>query len=155
MRRLIYHSTATFAEDANPNTVIRDILRAAQRNNTPIGVTGMLMYEDGVFIQLLEGPREAVTQIFLQLANDPRHTKLAIDECAAITERSFDGFSLGYISQQHGDLRARLLGYLQRAAQPKNLTVEHQSQTDILNAIGRARLRAERRARRAERILRG
>jgi hypothetical protein len=49
-------------------------------NNKELGVTGVLMTSGGVFFQILEGPAEAVDQVYSVIADDPRHTHLVVLE---------------------------------------------------------------------------
>lgn len=59
--RLIYASRA--AETFKPREV-SIILAASQRNNPPLGVTGLLFLGNGFFFQCLEGSRTAVNKIY-------------------------------------------------------------------------------------------
>lgn len=118
MRRLVYHSTAVFSSPAEANTAIRDILRASERNNPPLGVTGMLLFENGVFLQVLEGPRAAVSQTLFKISKDPRHKDVVVDECTPITERQFSSFNMGALSGLNPRIRQQLQRYLDEAADP-------------------------------------
>jgi Sensors of blue-light using FAD len=52
-------------------------LRALSQSVAPINrmdhITGLLMYSDGVFVQLFEGPPQAVQHLWARLLRDPRH----------------------------------------------------------------------------------
>jgi len=50
------------------------ILATSRRNNERLGITGMLLYSKGNYLQILEGPREPVLQVFTRIQQDPRHT---------------------------------------------------------------------------------
>lgn len=72
--RLLYVSTAEArltAEDLDA------ILGAAQINNAANGLTGLLVFTGTQFMQLLEGPRDAVEAVFAAICNDPRHDAVA------------------------------------------------------------------------------
>lgn len=90
--RLIYVSTAcheaTTAE-------LDAILASAVRHNEADGVTGMLVYADGGFMQVLEGEEEAVDATFRRVERDPRHTDVFVLERTPIPERSFGRWSMG------------------------------------------------------------
>lgn len=73
-----------------------DILACSSRNNVPDEITGMLLYSRGSFMQVLEGPRDALERTFARISADPRHTQLFVLERTPITARSFDRFSMGF-----------------------------------------------------------
>ncbi len=54
---LVYVSSATLLF---PGEDLRALLATSRKNNAELGVTGMLLYKDGNFIQILEGDEEAV-----------------------------------------------------------------------------------------------
>ncbi|HYP06006.1 MAG TPA: BLUF domain-containing protein [Bryobacteraceae bacterium] len=70
MLSLTYVSSATreFTESELVN-----LLSRSRENNERHGLTGMLLYKDGSFIQVLEGPDEAVRQLFDIISADDRH----------------------------------------------------------------------------------
>jgi hypothetical protein len=70
MFTLIYVSSAVnLFSDAE----LIELLEKARKNNTALGITGMLLYQDGNFMQLLEGPEEAVKTLAAKIMLDPRH----------------------------------------------------------------------------------
>ncbi|WP_203128476.1 BLUF domain-containing protein, partial [Escherichia coli] len=52
---------------------VKDIIRASQRNNAQVGVTGALLLVDGVFLQCLEGSVASVNALYHRIALDRRH----------------------------------------------------------------------------------
>lgn len=50
------------------------ITRVSQKNNTPRGISGLLVYGGGMFLQWLEGPRVEVQALMKTIAADPRHS---------------------------------------------------------------------------------
>lgn len=66
----IYQSAA---QGVAQDVCILDVLRAAERNNRRMGLSGCLAYGDGTYLQLLEGSREAVAEIMARIVADPRH----------------------------------------------------------------------------------
>ncbi len=94
--RLVYASRATGPID---EALVGSILEASRRNNSARGITGILCThpESGVFLQALEGGREAVNALYGTLLQDPRHgdiTLLAYDE---IDERRFASWRMGIV----------------------------------------------------------
>ena len=52
------------------------LLERARRNNARVGVTGLLLYREGNFMQALEGREEDVTGVHGRIAGDPWHRGL-------------------------------------------------------------------------------
>lgn len=92
--RLIYVSQATDAE----NLDIAGLLKKARENNSAKGVTGMLWFNGVYFLQLLEGERENVNDIYHFITIDPRHTNFQLIAFEEIHERNFADWSMGYFS---------------------------------------------------------
>jgi hypothetical protein len=93
--RLLYASRAASTVDADALAVI---FKQAKANNPKLGVTGVLCFAGGVFMQVLEGGREAVNQLYHRIARDPRHADLALLSYEEISERSFACWSMGQVS---------------------------------------------------------
>ena len=73
------------------------ILDISQANNGFVGVTGALIFNDGVFGQVLEGPRAAVEETFERIQLDDRHFDVTLLDISAITARSFADWSMGFV----------------------------------------------------------
>lgn len=74
----------------------RELLDRARVNNARFGVTGMLLYVDGSYFQVLEGETEAVDELFLRIAGDPRHGGVTEIIREPIAARRFPDWSMGY-----------------------------------------------------------
>lgn len=72
------------------------LLAVSRANNEPHRITGLLLHEDGRFLQALEGPERAVRTTLARIAADPRHTNVRTLEETRITERRFGSWSMGY-----------------------------------------------------------
>ena len=96
LRRVVYVSHVV--SDALPGgrTMLEDILAAARRNNSRLGVTGALLYSNRRFAQVLEGPPDAVEQIFETIQCDPRHDHVAVIEVSAPESRAFADWSMAF-----------------------------------------------------------
>ena len=77
---------------------VKDILAASKRNNTPIGVTGALCLNNGIFLQQLEGDKVEVNALYHRILRDERHRDPAILDFSEITHRRFGGWSMGLLS---------------------------------------------------------
>lgn len=104
---LIYVSTATnlFTKDA-----LRMLLAQCHKNNGPLGLTGMLLYKDGNFMQVLEGSPEAVAAMHERIRRDPRHYGLVTLLEGPLKERNFAEWTMGFRDLESAETRA-LPGY--------------------------------------------
>lgn len=93
MIRLVYSSAARAGID---EAELKRILESARARNARREVTGMLLYRDGVFLQLLEGQEVDVRYVFTRIAQDPRHQRVVKLMEEAITQRDFASWSMGY-----------------------------------------------------------
>ncbi len=77
---------------------LADILKASQRNNQRVGVTGALCLANGIFLQQLEGDRAEVNRLYHRILTDPRHREPAVLDFAEITSRRFTTWSMGSLA---------------------------------------------------------
>jgi hypothetical protein len=91
--QLIYLSSAT--QPFSPADLLA-LLETSRRNNTPVGITGLLLYRDGNFIQVLEGEEPAVSATHDRIIRDTRHGGLITLLKAPIAQRSFGEWSMGF-----------------------------------------------------------
>lgn len=94
--RLIYASRMASGVDSRH---VRDILAASQRNNRSRGVTGVLLFNSGYFLQWLEGGRGAVNERFRAIGGDGRHREAEILCYEAVPNRAFSGWTMGYAGE--------------------------------------------------------
>jgi hypothetical protein len=90
---LVYVSAAT-ALLSKP--ALLELLTRARENNHRLGITGLLLYKDGDFIQLLEGPQAQVKALYEIIEADPRHTGAMVMLEGDRNERLFDDWSMGF-----------------------------------------------------------
>ena len=93
--RLLYASRAAAQMDQD---ALQAILRQSKANNPALGITGLLCYSGGLFIQALEGGRQAVNQLYLKIAADPRHSDVVLLSYEEIGERRFAGWAMGQVN---------------------------------------------------------
>lgn len=93
--RLMYASRAT--ESVNQDELVA-IVRKSKANNPSIGVTGVLCYSAGIFLQVLEGGRSPVSALYNKIAQDRRHHDVVLLSYEEIGERSFAGWSMGQVN---------------------------------------------------------
>lgn len=92
--RLLYCSRAvdTGAE------AIESILSQSRQHNPASGITGILCYGGGIFLQAIEGGRMQVSELFGTIQKDPRHKDVALLHFEEIFERRFGGWSMGQVN---------------------------------------------------------
>jgi Sensors of blue-light using FAD len=95
--RLMYASRAVPAVDQEELVAI---LKKSKANNAKSGVTGALCFSEGVFMQVLEGGRNAVNQLYTRIAVDARHRDVVLLSYDEIEERRFAGWSMGQVNMQ-------------------------------------------------------
>ena len=93
--RLMYASRAVPGIDQDE---LIAILRKSKANNPAIGVTGVLCFSEGIFLQALEGGRSAVNQLYNRIVSDPRHQQVELLCYEEIGERRFSGWSMGQVN---------------------------------------------------------
>lgn len=93
--RLIYASEAT--EPMGPGTV-ESLLAHARRKNRLHDLTGLLAFDSRYFLQVLEGDRQLVSDLYGRLVQDPRHKRLVLLQADPIAERNFFNWSMGFVA---------------------------------------------------------
>ncbi len=90
---LVYVSSASRSfKDSD----IQDILRYARESNEKNGITGLLLFKDGNFMQVLEGDAQVIDDLHHKISNDPRHTGIITLLREPIQSRSFSEWKMGF-----------------------------------------------------------
>lgn len=90
--RLLYASRCI---DNNLPEVIQGIMQQSRDHNPKHGITGILCHSENVFMQVLEGGREAVNQLYAHILKDPRHTDVILLDYEEISERRYACWTMG------------------------------------------------------------
>lgn len=95
--RLMYASRSVAAVDAEE---LHAILRRSQSYNQVHGITGVLCFciNQGIFLQVLEGGRSAVNQLYNRIVSDRRHSGVELMAYEEIGERGFAGWAMGQVN---------------------------------------------------------
>jgi hypothetical protein len=93
MIRLTYISTAP---RETSDAAVDAILTASRRNNSKVGVTGLLLFDGKRFLQVLEGYEAAVLATYMRIKADPRHRACVELGRAEITERAFGAWDMAW-----------------------------------------------------------
>jgi hypothetical protein len=100
--RLVYVSTA---RPGLSDSDIEDLLNVAQSNNDERYLTGYLVHNGPSFMQLLEGPKAEVDEIYARIVKDQRHSGVTRILAEWTTERAFPNWSMNYFRvDQHGSV---------------------------------------------------
>ncbi len=91
--KLIYLSSET--ESFNEHELIH-ILEKSIRRNEKRGITGVMLYSGGNFIQLLEGPKHEVESLFRKISEDKRHTNIIRLLAEYSDRRDFPDWKMGF-----------------------------------------------------------
>lgn len=109
MHYLVYVSTARHLMN---EAELMAILETSRARNTSDHITGMLLYKDGSFMQVLEGRAEVIEKTYARIGKDPRHDGLILLRKGQTERRNFPGWSMGFRAVNAEDL-AGIPGFAQ------------------------------------------
>ncbi len=79
-------------------SVVDSILEQSRKNNPRQGITGMLCFVDDIFIQVIEGGRDEVCELFNAIVRDDRNLNVRILIYEEISERKFGSWTMGQVN---------------------------------------------------------
>lgn len=93
--RLLYASRAS-----TPLTpaVMDSIMEQSRWHNIPAGITGLLCYSEDLFVQVLEGGRDQVSDLYNTIVRDARHGNVRLLDYQEIPERRFGSWTMGQVN---------------------------------------------------------
>lgn len=97
---LVYVSSATRRMSHDELVALLHNIRA---NNERLGVTGLLLYHDGSFMQMLEGEKQTVLDLYEKIQEDERHSTVLLMLSDDIEQRNFDDWSMGFFNMDKVD----------------------------------------------------
>ncbi|RFZ90691.1 BLUF domain-containing protein [Mucilaginibacter conchicola] len=127
MLSIVYISAAV---DLLTDEDLKDLLIQSQTSNKKYDVTGLLLYYKGVFMQVIEGSSEHITQLFRNIEKDQRHTaviKLAEEE---IEERAFGDWAMAFKTISDEEF-SKIEAYVQ----PAKLNLPENSKSEAVKLI--------------------
>ena len=117
--QLVYCSRALPGVD---DAAVQTIISTARRCNPALGITGLLVFGSGVFVQWLEGPRDNVAALMAKLQADVRHQDIVLlDQSEEVRERLFPDWDMELVDA--GNIRDVLQDALDNAHNPGNADV--------------------------------
>ncbi|GAB3930666.1 BLUF domain-containing protein [Mucilaginibacter myungsuensis] len=107
MEYLIYISTA---KHLLSDDELVEIYTVSREKNQLRNITGVLLYAQGTFIQLIEGPEEAVAVVFTAISKDDRHKNIIKLAHEPSEERAFPDWTMGFKTLNPDEMK-ELEGY--------------------------------------------
>lgn len=125
LTRLLYASKATRGITSQE---IISILKSADLRNLNDGITGVLCFGDGFFLQQLEGSREHVYRTFQRICEDPRHSMVQLIEMREIEQRDFPDWTMRLLDlgeERRSEMESLVLTHSgHRSFEPHTMTAE-------------------------------
>lgn len=95
--QLIYVSGATVPFT---DSDLDELLEKARTYNSTLDITGVLLYSEGTFFQVLEGEQQAVEELYEKISLDTRHDKVLMLARRKLKERNFGEWRMGFVRDQ-------------------------------------------------------
>jgi hypothetical protein len=93
--RLLYASRVL---DNKMGEIVHQIMQQSRQHNPQFGITGILCHSEDIFLQVLEGGRVNVNQLYAQILKDTRHTDVILLDYQEISERRYAGWTMGQVN---------------------------------------------------------
>ena len=94
------------------NTDIEHLFSVNKRNNTELNISGVLIYNYGNFLQILEGDKQKIDTLYLKIRQDSRHHNIIELLKTSIEERLFNDYDSGVIIVENSKALNKLKKYL-------------------------------------------
>jgi len=108
MFELLYTSVSPIGmSESNLN----DILEKARLKNKRLGITGMMLYHNREIMQILEGEKSIVQEMFQTIFEDARHTSVEVLYQGEIENRAFSDWSMAFKSIDKNMIKIITAGY--------------------------------------------
>jgi hypothetical protein len=96
MKDLIHIVYVSFSSDELSENELKTLLQEVRTKNEEQQVTGLLLYNDGSFIQVIEGSQQTIRNLFERIRGDHRHTNVVKLLEEPIQKRAFPDWSMGF-----------------------------------------------------------
>ncbi|MDW8414643.1 MAG: BLUF domain-containing protein [Thermaurantiacus sp.] len=96
---------------------LRELVAQARVRNRRLGITGMLLFEDGRFLQVLEGPPESLDAVWSSIARDPRHRRIEVLNRSLLPVRIYAGWDMQFFARSGHSRPAAPVGERELAAE--------------------------------------
>lgn len=112
------------AKDSLSSNDLEHLFLVNKRNNTELGVSGILIYNNGNFLQILEGEKHKIDNLFFKISADARHSNIIKLIHAPIDERIFDDYDSGFIVVEDSKKLNQLKSYIDWIKEAEISTVD-------------------------------
>jgi hypothetical protein len=79
------------------SSILDSILEQSSKNNPRLGITGLLCLTKNVFVQIIEGGRDEVNELFMTIVRDDRHRDICLLVFEEISQRRFGNWTMGQV----------------------------------------------------------
>ncbi|CAN5569380.1 hypothetical protein BH11PSE7_BH11PSE7_25460 [soil metagenome] len=93
--QIIYSSEASMPMQTGD---LDELLDRARRSNAASGITGALVYAEGVFLQILEGGEAQVQDLMAKIRRDVRHESVIVLRESEVSSATFGNWKMAYVS---------------------------------------------------------
>jgi len=140
MIQISYISAAT---EPMSTQALLGLLQSCRENNASQGVTGMLLYGNATFLQVLEGEERTIDDLIERIRKDPRHTDLQILHRATIERRQYSDWSMGFKRVSDKELRQveGLRDFAEKDFNPEYLVQHNAIVQDLMNHFRKERFK--------------
>lgn len=134
LHHLIYLSRATIAFD---DQQLQQLLLEARIYNQAVGITGILLYGQQQFLQVLEGEPTLVQALYARIRQDPRHHDVTLYADKEIAHRAFEDWAMAYHPQDPQQFQqfAGLVSPAELRVEQPNLTQADQQLLHLLRSF--------------------
>ena len=93
------YTSKNLIEDLTADSLssVASILEVARSRNAVYGITGALMFNEGRFTQILEGPEAEVSKIFKSIKEDARHSDINVIATQTVQNRRFKTWAMAFV----------------------------------------------------------
>ena len=112
------------AKSSLSETDLEHLFRVNKRNNTKLGISGLLVYNNGNFLQILEGEEQKIHKLFAKISQDSRHNNIIKLIQAPIEERIFDDYESGFVMVEDNTKLNQLKNYLNWIKEAELISVD-------------------------------
>jgi hypothetical protein len=93
--RLLYVSRSSHPITADS---VDQLLNQSRKNNTSAGITGVLCFTESCYLQVIEGGRKAVNDLYNQIVSDERHSEVTVLHFEEVNERLYGSWTMGRVN---------------------------------------------------------
>jgi Sensors of blue-light using FAD len=77
---------------------LQELLDHSRRSNAAKGITGALVYAEGIFLQILEGDKDLLNDLMAKIRQDVRHENVIVLQEGEVPAAVFGGWKMAYVS---------------------------------------------------------